>query len=211
MSAPGLTSAIRAEGFANLQLNAGIFIANFDYNTPADAAELKAAVKALIQADSPLILGMTSGGGTFTATRELRQAEVDGRRYAFKGDKFVDSIDAQITSTLVEITAPNVQRLVSAAAATASGKTTVSIKTAIDTGTDYLTNVCWIGDLADGGLVVIVLDNALNTEDFSLAFQDKAEGKMTFGFHAHQGTVNAYDTAPFRVIFFADEEEDEGE
>lgn len=210
MSAPGLTSAIRSEGFANLQLNAGIFVANFDCDAIADADHLKTAVRQLLAANDPSILGMTSGGGSFTASRELRQAKVDGLRYAFKGDKFVDSIDAQITSTQVEITSPNIQRLVSAAAATASGKTTVSIKTAIDTGADYLTNVCWIGDLAGGGLIVIVLENALNTEDFSLAFQDKAEGKMTFGFHAHQSDVLAYDTAPFRVIFF-DEGAERGE
>ena len=65
--APGLTSPIRTETFQNLQLNAGIFIKNFDYATPTDAESLKTAVLAAIAAGTD-ILGATRGGGTFTAT-----------------------------------------------------------------------------------------------------------------------------------------------
>lgn len=214
MSAPGLMSAIRQEAFANLQINAGAFIANFDVYAAVDAESLRALVKALVLANDPTVLGMTSGGGTFTATRELRKAEVDGLRYPFKGDSFVDSMDANITSTQVEIISANIARLISADVTASGRKTMINIKTAIRPEIDYLNNLCWVGDLNGGGLVVIELDNALNTEDFSFTFADKAEGKLTFGFHAHQSTVTAYDEAPFRVIFFdsgADRSEAGGE
>lgn len=85
---------------------------------------------------------------------------------------------------------------------TSGKKTTITMHTAVDPETDYIEKLCWIGDLADGRLVLIELDNAFNTTDFSLTFTDKGEGTMTFEFHARQDNVADYDEAPFRVIFF---------
>ena len=67
---------------------------------------------------------------------------------------------------------------------------------------DYLDSLCWIGDISDGSLILIELDNAFNTADFSMTFTDKSEGTMTFEFHARQADVMDYDKAPFRVVFF---------
>lgn len=204
MGAPGLTSPIRSAGFENLQLNAGIFLIDFDYSSITTAAALKTAVAAQITAGTN-ILGMTRGGGTFTITREVRTPEVDGRRYAFKGDKFVDSMDGYLSGTLVEITPENIQRVMSTADATTSGgKTTITFHTAIDTDTDYIDHLCWVGDIADGRYVLIEIDNAFNTADFSFTFADKNEGTIPFEFHAHQGDVLDYDDLPCRIVYFAD-------
>ena len=233
MGAPGLTSPIRAEGFENLQLNAGVFIANFDLTNINDTAALKAAVAERI-ANSDLgdnadasslmsgILGMTSGGGTFTITRETRQPEVDGRRYNFKGSSFVDSMDGYITSTLVEFVQENWAKLLGTmnltegeeVAAEEEGQEpqahpypftylNFAVKTALTDGS-YLTNLVWVGDIADGRYVAIEFDNALNTSDLTFTFADKNEGKLPFEFHAHQGAVRDYDKAPFRIHFFAE-------
>lgn len=231
MGAPGLTSPIRAEGFENLQLNAGVFIANFDLTNINDVAALKTAVAERI-ANSDLgnsadasslmsgILGMTSGGGTFTITRETRQPEVDGRRYNFKGSSFVDSMDGYITSTLVESVQENWAKLLGTMNLTESEEVETeegqespahpytylnfAIKTALTDGS-YLTNLVWVGDIADGRYVAIEFDNALNTSDLTFTFADKNEGKLPFEFHAHQGAVRDYDNAPFRVHFFTGE------
>ena len=56
--APGLTSPIRQETFENLQLNAGIFIKNFDYSSIADADALKTAIASAITSGTN-ILGAT--------------------------------------------------------------------------------------------------------------------------------------------------------
>ena len=202
MGAPGLTSPIRNEAFQNLQLNAGIFLVDFDHSNIADSDALKTAIKALLS-DPTKILGVTRGGGTFTVTREMRTPEVDGMRYPFKGADFVDSIDAYLSGTLLEVVPDNFKRLLGTGEATTSGKkTTVAMHTAIDSDTDYIDNLAWVGDLADGRLVLIELDNAFNTADFSLTFTDKGEGTMTFEFHARQAEVLDYDYAPFRTIFF---------
>ena len=203
MGAPGLTSPIRAETFQKLQLNAGIFIKNF-YSTASsatDSSALKTSVASAISAGTN-ILGATRGGGTFNVTREIRTPDVDGMRYPFKGSDFVDSVDAYISTTLVEVTPDTVKACLGNADITTSGKkTTIKMHTAIQS-TDYLTDMCWIGDLADGQLVLICLKNALNTADFSLTFTDKGEGTLGAEFHARQASVNDYDNAPFEVIFF---------
>lgn len=40
-----MTTGLRASTFENLQLNAGMFLANFDYSTATDAATLGALLK----------------------------------------------------------------------------------------------------------------------------------------------------------------------
>lgn len=208
MGAPGLTSPIRAQGFENLQLNAGILIKNAGaaLTGQIDIHQLKVAVQNYITSGTQ-ILGMTSGGGTFTITREPRLPEVDGRRYLHKGAQFVDSMDGYITSTLVEITPENWKTVIGTTAPfddNTAAKAAYKIKTVLDNAA-YLTDITWVGDLADGRFAVIVLNNALNTSDITFTFADKNEGKLPFELHAHQSGVNVYDTAPFRICFYNEE------
>ena len=201
MGAPGLTSPIRNEAFQNLQLNAGIFLVGFDHSSISDAAALKTAIETAKE-DQTKILGVTRGGGSFTVTREIRTPDVDGMRYPFKGADFVDSVDAYLSGTLLEVVPQNMKLLMGTGESATSGKkTTVTVHTAV-TDSDYIDHLCWVGDLADGRLVLIELDNAFNTADFSLTFTDKGEGTMTFEFHARQEEVTDYDYAPFRVVYF---------
>lgn len=206
MSAPGGTTALRSDTFNKLQLNAGILLKNLNYSSVTDATALKTAIANIISGGtSPIgeMIGATRGGGTFTATRELRTPEIDGMRYGFKGSDFVDSVDAYLSTTLVEVTPQNVQDLLTAGVTpTTSGKkTTVKMNTAI-TSSNYLTNICWVGDLANGQMVLICLKNAINTADFTFTYTDKGEGTLAAEFHARQAAVNDYDEAPFEIVFF---------
>lgn len=206
MSAPGLTTALRADTFNKLQLNAGILLKNLSYDSVTDATALKAAIANIISGGSnPIgtLIGATRGGGSFNVTRETRTPEIDGMRYGFKGSDFVDSADAYLSTTLVEITPQNMQDLLSAGTqvAVSGKKSTVKMKTAIGSS-DYLTNLCWVGDLADGQLVLICLKNAINTADFTFTYTDKGEGTLAAEFHARQANVSDYDDAPFEVVFF---------
>lgn len=205
MGAPGNTTALRADTFDKLQLNAGIVLKNLSYASVTDATALKTAIANIISGGSnPIgeLVGATRGGGTFTVTREMRTPEIDGMRYPFKGSDFVDSIDAYLSTTLVEITADNIADLLATGSATTSGKkTTVKMATAIGSS-DYLENICWVGDLADGQLVLICLKNAINTADFTFTYTDKGEGTLAAEFHARQANVDDYDNAPFEVVFF---------
>lgn len=199
-AAPGSLSALREATFDNLQLNVGIFLKNFDYEDVDDADELLVAVKAEITAGTNL-LGATRGGGTFSVSREMRQPQVDGLRYRFKGGTYVDSTDPYLSTTLVETTPENFAAGFGGKAVTSGKKTTVTMETAL-TDDSYLDNLCWVGDLADGRLVLINLYNALNTSNFTFTFQDKNEGSFAVEFHATQESVEDYDVAPFEVVFF---------
>ena len=206
MGAPGYTTALREETFENLQLNAGIFVKNADYSGIANAGALKTAIQAAIAGTSGgigTIIGATRGGGSFTVTREMRQPEVDGRRYGFVGDTFVDSVEAQLSTTLIEITPQNLVDAFGSASITGSSpKQTIKLQTAIDTD-DYLDNICWIGDISDGRYVLICLKNALNQADITLTWTDKGEGTLPVEFHAKQANVDDYDEAPFEIVYFS--------
>lgn len=199
-AAPGSTSALREDTFDNLQLNVGIFVKNFDYSSLADAAAVLAAIADELETGEHL-LGATRGGGTFNVSREMRQPQIDGLRYRFKGGNFVDSADPYISTTLVETTAENFALSLGAELTTSGKKKTIRMPTAITDGA-YLDNLCWIGDLSDGRVVLIKLENALNTANFQFTFADKSEGTTTVEFHACQESVLDYDYAPFEVVFF---------
>lgn len=207
MSAPGSTNSLRKETFDNLQLNAGMFVKNLVYSgtgAPTDAATLKTlltGIKNGTVTGKGEILGATRGGGTFTVTREQRDPEVDGMRYKFKGGTFIDSVDAYLSTTVVEVTANNFASLLGGTVTTSGNMKTIKMETALGEE-DYLDNVCWIGDIADGRYVLICLKNAINTADFTLTFSDKSEGTLAVEFHATQDEVNDYDEAPFEVVFF---------
>ena len=199
-AAPGMTTPLRNATFDKLQLNAGIFLKNFSYDSITDASALATAIRSEITTGTNL-LGATRGGGTFNVSREMREPEIDGMRYRFKGGSFVDSMDPYVSTNLVETTPENFAIALGGTATTSGKKTMVKCNTAL--GDDnYLDNLCWVGDLADGRLVLINLYNAMNTADFSFTFTDKGEGVTAVEFHAHQDEVMDYDEAPFEVVFF---------
>ena len=208
MSAPGHTTGLRAATFNNIQLNAGCFVLNGDYSSIANATALATAIANLkagttsALGNNAKLLGATRGGGSFKVTRDKRTVDADGKRYGFKGDTFVDGVEATLSTTMIEITLENIKTALPGAAITGSSpKRTLKLATAINTS-DYLTNICWIGDTASGQLILICLDNALNENDFELTFVDKGEGTVAVEFHAKQSTVNDYDYAPFEVVEF---------
>lgn len=201
-AAPGSLSALRTDAFKKLQLNCGIFLKNF--KTTADSAtkasDLLTSIIAAISAGTNL-LGVTNGGGTFSVAREMRNPQIDGLRYRFKGDAFVDSADPSLSTTLAETTPDNFALALGGTVSSSGNKTIVTMPTALSSSS-YLTDLCWVGDLADGQLVMICLYNALNIADFSFTFKDKGEGNFSVEFHGCQDDVLDYDEAPFEVVFF---------
>ena len=200
MPVAGMVTPCRTETFQNLQLNAGAFLIDFDYSTYSDSTALRTALATALQ-DKTKLLGATRGGGTFVVTSEIREPEVDGKRYRFKGGAFVDSVDAQLTGTLVEIMPERFAQILATGEKETSGqKTTIKMHTAIQSD-DYIDKLVWVGDMSDGGLVLIALKNALNNNGMTLTFSDKGEGTIPFEFHAYQDAVEDYDYAPFEVVF----------
>lgn len=193
-----VTTPLRRETYKNLQLNAGCILVDFDISSYATADALKTALATAI-AGGEKLLGATRGGGNFVITRDMRQVEADGVRGPFVGSQIVDSADAYLSTTLIEITPDHVKAIIGNADIddSVAGHVVLTVRTAIDDG-DYLPNLIWIGDTSEG-FMAIELQNALNTADFSFTFTDKNEGTATCEFHAHRDDVEDTDELPVKL------------
>lgn len=197
-----MTTGLRASTFENLQLNAGMFLANFDYSTATDAATLGALLKTEREKTSgSALIGATRGGGTFVCTPNMRSIEADGKREEWKGSSVNDGWTIKLTTTLLEINATNLKRSFGTADVTDTEKKhTIKIRTDIKDA-DYITSLVWVGDTSKG-YVLIAIKNALNTAGATLTWTDKGEGTIPVEFTAHQDGLETDGYAPCEVIFF---------
>ena len=62
-----------------------------------------------------------------------------------------------------------------------------------------LRNLCWAGDLSDGGLLLIRLPRALNTGGITLGSREGEAGAMPFCFTGQTAPGAPGDAAPFAV------------
>lgn len=197
-----MTTGLRASTFENLQLNAGMFLANFNYSTATDAATLGALLKTEREKTSgSALIGATRGGGTFVCTPNTRSIEADGKREEWKGSSVNDGWTIKLTTTLLEINADNLKRSFGTADVTdTENKHTIKIRTGIKDA-DYITSLVWVGDTSKG-YVLIAIKNALNTAGATLTWTDKGEGTIPVEFTAHQDGLETDGYAPCEVIFF---------
>lgn len=197
-----MTTGLRASTFENLQLNAGMFLANFDYSTATDAATLGALLKTEREkASGSALIGATRGGGTFVCTPNKRSIEADGKREEWKGSSVNDGWTIKLTTTLLEINATNLKRSFGTADVTdVDKKHTIKIRTDIKDA-DYIESLVWVGDTSKG-YVLIAIKNALNTAGATLTWTDKGEGTIPVEFTAHQDGLETDGYAPCEVIFF---------
>lgn len=197
-----MTTGLRASTFENLQLNAGMFLANFDYSTATDAATLGALLKTEREKTSgSALIGATRGGGTFVCTPNTRSIEADGKREEWKGSSVNDGWTIKLTTTLLEINTTNLKRSFGTADVTDTEKKhTIKIRTDIKDA-DYIDSLVWVGDTSKG-YVLIAIKNALNTAGATLTWTDKGEGTIPVEFTAHQDGLETDGYAPCEVIFF---------
>lgn len=197
-----MTTGLRASTFENLQLNAGMFLANFDYSTATDAATLGALLKTEREKTTgSALIGATRGGGTFVCTPNTRSIEADGKREEWKGSSVNDGWTIKLTTTLLEINATNLKRSFGTADVTDTEKKhTIKIRTDIKDA-DYIDSLVWVGDTSKG-YVLIAIKNALNTAGATLTWTDKGEGTIPVEFTAHQDGLETDGYAPCEVIFF---------
>lgn len=200
-----MITAVRTKTFKNLQLNAGAFLVGFDYSTIKTMSALKTALATALE-DETKTLGATRGGGTFTATPEVRNVEADGKRYEFKGSTVFDSWNIFMSGTLMEITPVNMQRILATADVTndaTNNMKTIRLRTDVKDD-DYLDSLVWVGDTSQGAML-IKLENALNTTGATMTITDKGEGTLPFEFHAHQSSVEDSEYAPVEIVYLNQE------
>lgn len=185
-----------SETKAHLLLGAGILVK--DYNPATDTYETARTGKK--------ILGATSGGSTFTATKNGHYLSIDGVPENTKGNWILDNWASTLQTTVQEITAENLKMSLAAAKLDTSdstaGKdyTVIAPKDVLD-DEDYIDSLSYIGRISGSEKpVIITIFNAFNTADLSLSPKDGEEGTLALTLTAHYSPDDP-DTEPFKIYY----------
>ena len=196
-----MTTGLRNATWQNLQLNAGVFLKNFDFSGAETVAALKALIADAVNDDNT-VLGATVGGGSFSCKPMLRCIEADGLRAAAKGAMVNDGWTVRMKGTMLEITPGSFAAAMGLAETETSGQTkTVRARMNV-ADSDFFDTLCWVGDTSRG-YVMIEMSNVLNMVGAELTFADRSEGRIPFDFQAHMDHPGD-DYAPFRIVFLED-------
>lgn len=184
-------SAVNANSAKHLQLGAGVYIKNYD-------------IKKDYEGNKANIIGMTAGGGSFSAVPTIRQIEADGKRGAVKGLDVLDEWVVTMTANVKELTADVLQMALTAAKKTAAtdpaGYTQISPKSDIE-ATDYLENIAWVGRISGSNKpIIIIIYNALATNGLSLTFADKSEAVAALTITGHY-SMDDLEKPPFDIFY----------
>ena len=140
-------------------------------------------------------LGPTRGGGEFTATRELRDIEFDGRKGKTKGMQVIDAIDAMLKVVVLDTTIETLS-LSMPYATLAGDKQSLTCGTGaigVVKGSDYLKNIVRFAKTIAGSYKKITLYNAMSESDFSLKAAPKGEGEVGLEVYAHWNALDDTD------------------
>lgn len=182
--------------FAELQLNAGVLLSNFDPTTGAFDVDTD-------------ILGATTGGMTINCTPTYSDfgEDIDNCPKNMMELKQLDNWECTIGGTFLNVST-NVVKLALGAADVDGDKVTPRR----DVTENDFTDVWWVGDYSDkngetkGGYIAVHLMNALSTGGFSLRSGDKAKGQFDVTFTGHV-SMDAQDVVPMEFYIVAGEDE----
>ena len=173
---------ISQDAFDELQVDAGMLLNTFNPSSPAEPS------------DSAIITA-TTGGITINCTPTYSDwgADVDNCPNNLKEFKHLDGWDCNIQVTALG-TSPELIKLALGAADIDGSNTSKIIPRRNVKGKDF-SDLWWVGDKADGGMVAVKLSNALSTGGFSLKTTKDGKGNLSLTLTGHV-SINAQNTMP---------------
>lgn len=185
----GKFTVIPQNTFQGLQLDAGVLLRTFD---PATAAA---------PADEDIICA-TTGGINVVCQPEFSDLgeDVDNVPANMKELRHLDSWTCSISTTSLG-TSPALIKLALGCADIDGTDATKIVPRAELKQTDF-SDIWWVGDRADGGMVAVRLLNALSTEGFSLQTTKNGKGQTAITITGHV-SIDAQGTVPM-VFYSAD-------
>ena len=185
--------------FAELQLNAGILLSDFDPETGEFALETD-------------ILGATTGGMTISCVPTYSDfgEDIDNCPKNMMELKQLDNWECTIGGTFLNVSADVVKLALGAADIDETNANKITPRRDV-TEADF-TDVWWVGDYSDkngeekGGYIAVHLMNALSTGGFSLRSGDKAKGQFDVTFTGHV-SMDVQDVVPMEFYVVAGEDE----
>lgn len=176
----GMFTVIPQSTFDDLQTDAGVLLKTFNPATPAAPS------------DSDIICATTGGINiTCTPTYSDYGEDIDNVPNNMKELKHLDGWECKISTSCLG-TSPELIKM-SLGAADISNTTKIVPRRDLEQ-TDF-SDLWWVGDKADGGLVAVKLINALSTGGFSLQTTKNGKGQITLELTGHV-SIDAQTTMP---------------
>ena len=181
-------TVIPQDTFEAMQMDAGLLLKTFNPASPAAPAD-----EAIITA--------TTGGINVVCQPSYSDLgeDVDNCPNNTKEMKHLDSWDCRISTTALGTSAEAI-KLALGAADIDSQTSKITPRRNLEQ-TDF-SDIWWVGDRADGGMVAIQLKNALSTEVFSLQTTKNGKGQIALTITGHV-SINAQKVVPM-VFYSAD-------
>lgn len=183
----GKFTVIPENAFNGLQLDAGVLLKRFNPANP------------VAPADEDIICA-TTGGIKPTCKPNFSDfgEDVDNVPNNMKEFKHLDSWDCSIATTSLGTT-PELIKM-SLGCADIDENTTSKIIPRADLKQTDFSDIWWVGDRADGGLVAIQLKNALSTDGFALTTSKNGKGQIALTLTGHV-SINAQKEVP--MVFYS--------
>lgn len=175
--------------FDALQMEVGVVLNKFDPENP------------VAPADEDIICA-TTGGINITATPTFSDLgeDVDNCPINMKELKHLDSWDCGMSFTSIGTSAESIRLALGAADINAE---TGAIVPRRDLEQTDFSDVWWVGDKANGGMVAVKLHNALSTSGFSLKTTKAGKGHVEVALTGHV-SIEAQDQMP--MTFYSSDE-----
>lgn len=142
------------------------------------------------------LLGATRGGNTFTIEQDVREIEIDGAPGPVKGARRIIEVRPRMSTNLLEITRENLLMAIPGAVSVplpdAAAATHDSITRSRNiTNADYIENVALVGTVSGSDEpIIIILENALQDENFEIGTEDRDESVLEVQFTGHFDAAN---------------------
>jgi len=183
----GRFTVIPEDTFEALQLDAGVLLKTFNPASPAAPQ------------DEDIICATTGGiNATCVPTFSDMGEDVDNCPVNMKELKHLDSWECKMSFTALG-TSPAAIKMALGCADIDSTDTSKIVPRMDLEQTDF-TDIWWVGDRADGGLVAIQLKNALSTSGFSLQTTKAGKGQVSVELTGH---VSISDQKTVPMVFYS--------
>lgn len=185
----GKFTVIPQDTFDGLQLDAGVLLRRFDPDNP------------VAPADADIICATTGGiNPSCVPTFSDFGEDVDNVPLNMMEFKHLDSWECKIATTSLGTT-PRLIKLALGCADIDSDKPSKIVPRMDLEQTDF-SDIWWVGDRADGGLVAIQLKNALSTGGFSIQTTKNGKGTIALDITGHV-SITAQKEVP--MVFYSED------
>ncbi len=185
----GAFTVIPENTFSALQMDAGVLLKTFNPSQPAAPS------------DEDIICATTGGiNASCVPTYSDLGEDVDNCPVNMKELKHLDSWECKMSFTSIGVTPDVIKWSLGAADIDGTDKTKIIPRRDLEQ-TDF-SDIWWVGDRADGGMVAIQLKNALSTSGFSIQTTKAGKGQVSVEITGHV-SINAQNVVP--MVFYSAE------